>query len=83
MTDTHLISHRNKNRTQKQIRVKCKLWLYLYIISAQQIPCELDQNRNCNHKIITIGLNEVVTRDRGRINVVFTKWTKEILKEKH
>jgi hypothetical protein len=43
------------------------------------VPCHPSQERDCYHEIIPIGFDKIMPCDGCWVNVMLTKWPKEIL----
>lgn len=80
--DTYLIGHCHKNCKQEPVTYPHELLLHVRFGQCQKIPCELRQDWYRDHKIITVGLDEIVSRYTGRIYMMLAEWSQEILKVK-
>jgi hypothetical protein len=43
------------------------------------VPCHPSQERDCYHEVIPVGFDEIMPCDGCWVNVMLTKWPKEIL----
>lgn len=75
----NLISHRDEDGAQEQVRAEGIPLVHVSTAPCQQVPGHFAEQRQRDHEVVPVRLDEVVPGNRRGIDVVLPEWPQKVL----
>lgn len=79
---SHLIRHGNEDRQEEHVDLEVVNASKIVFVPVGEFVGHVDEIRHGDGEVVAVRFDEIVPGDRGRIDVMFTKWTQKVSTDK-